>query len=84
MNILHLLILIIVMITVIMLIVKISDMDDVIDEVTEHTDEMNDMLLQSLRRTEQLQADYDRLLAKLEPYQTKEWQNPNPWKDGAE
>jgi predicted Holliday junction resolvase-like endonuclease len=84
MNILHLIILIVVAAVLVRLIVEIKRLNNLFDEGTERELEMNDMLLQSMRQTDQLQADYDRLRAKLEPYQTKEWQNPNPWKDGAE
>lgn len=94
MNILHLIVLFFVIAVIVRLIVEIKRLYKMLDEDIESSSEMNDMLLQSMRRTEQLQADYDRLLAKLEPYQAKpqEWQNPNPWtewdssvgKDGEE
>lgn len=81
MNILHLIVLFFVIAVIVRLIVEIKRLYKMLDEDIESSSEMNDMLLQSMRRTEQLQADYDRLLAKLEPYQAKpqEWQNPNPW-----
>lgn len=85
MNILHLIVLFFVIAVIVRLIVEIKRLNDVIDEGAERETEMNTMLLQSMRRAmrraDQLQADYDRLRAKLEPYQARpqEWQNPNPW-----
>lgn len=84
MNILHLIILIVVIAVIVRLIVEIKRLYNLFDEGTEREVEMNDMLLQSMRQNDQLQADYDRLLAKLEPYQQakpQEWQNPNPWQE---